>query len=175
VLGQREHTVVLRDRDGPQLARPLVDVAEDPAMERSEVLEVVAGGCTHPAPRASRRPLSFMGARFRAPAGVVRTGRRRRRATEGPANSLLAGIPPGPPESGSCSATHGRGAAPRRVHLCFERCWRELFPEQPREPSRIAVHESATAAESLWIAGLVRRPLALAEVVDQTLDVRVIV
>jgi hypothetical protein len=44
VLGQREHAVALRDRDGAQLARPFVVVAEDPAMECPEVGEVVAAG-----------------------------------------------------------------------------------------------------------------------------------
>jgi hypothetical protein len=34
VLGQREHAVVLRDRDGAQLARLLIDIAEDPAVKR---------------------------------------------------------------------------------------------------------------------------------------------
>ena len=35
VLGQREQAVVLRDRDRPQLARPRVDVGEDPALTSS--------------------------------------------------------------------------------------------------------------------------------------------
>jgi hypothetical protein len=44
VLGQREHAVVFRDRDRAQLARPLVDVAEDPAVKRPEVGEIVTAG-----------------------------------------------------------------------------------------------------------------------------------
>jgi hypothetical protein len=40
VLGQREQ-VALGDRDGSDLARPRVDVAEDVAVKRLEVLEVV--------------------------------------------------------------------------------------------------------------------------------------
>lgn len=41
VLGQREHTAGLGERDGTQLARPLVDVLEDEAVELLEVGQVV--------------------------------------------------------------------------------------------------------------------------------------
>ena len=41
MLGQRENAVVLRDRDGPQLARPRVDVTEDPPVKCRQVGEVV--------------------------------------------------------------------------------------------------------------------------------------
>ena len=41
VLAQRENAVVLRDYDPSQLACPLVDVAEDPAVKCPELREVV--------------------------------------------------------------------------------------------------------------------------------------
>ena len=37
VLGEREEALLFGDRDGAQLACPVVDVAEDPAMERLQV------------------------------------------------------------------------------------------------------------------------------------------
>ena len=36
-------TASLRDGDGAELASPVVDVAEDPAVDRAQVAEVVAG------------------------------------------------------------------------------------------------------------------------------------
>jgi hypothetical protein len=43
VLREAEQ-LALADRDGPQLAGPVVDVAEDVAVERLQVSQVVAAG-----------------------------------------------------------------------------------------------------------------------------------
>jgi hypothetical protein len=58
VLRQREE-VLFGDRDAAQLPRPRVDVSEDEAMERFEVIEVIA-----PLERSLSRPVRHFAAGF---------------------------------------------------------------------------------------------------------------